>query len=141
MFISDYFLFIEESDVANYADDNSIYVCKEDVHSVIKQFENDSQILLEWVANNVFKANPDKFHLLVSSVDMNSSIIVDQHDISNSCSEKLLVVTIDNKLSFDVHVSGLCTKASQKRHALARISPYMYMCRGSVQRHVKSVML
>ena len=39
------------------------------------------------------------------------------------------------------HVSGLCTKASQKLHALARISPYMDMCRGYVQRQVKSFML
>ena len=39
------------------------------------------------------------------------------------------------------HVSGLCTKASQKLHALARISTYMGMCKGSVQRQVKSFML
>ena len=39
------------------------------------------------------------------------------------------------------HVSGLCSKVSQKLHALARISPYMDMCRGSVQRQVKSFML
>ena len=50
--------------MANYADDNSTYACKEDVHSVIKQLEKDSRILLEWVANNVLKANHDKFHLL-----------------------------------------------------------------------------
>ena len=36
---------------------------------------------------------------------------------------------------------GLCTKASQMLHALPRISPYMDMCRGSVQRQVKSFML
>ena len=63
VYLSDYFLFIEESDVANYADDNSAYAGKEDIHSVIKQLEKDSRILLEWVANNVLKANPDKFHL------------------------------------------------------------------------------
>ena len=42
------------------------------------------------------------------------------------------------------HVSGLCTKVSQVLHALARRSPswhYMDMCRGSVQRQVKSFML
>ena len=61
----------------------------------------------------------------LTSVDTNPSIIVDHHEISNSCSEKLLAVTIDNKQSFDEHVSGLCTKASQKLHVLARISPYM----------------
>ena len=60
----DYFLFIEEYDVANYADDNSAYACKEDTNTVIKQLVKYSRILLEWVANNVLKANPDKFHLL-----------------------------------------------------------------------------
>ena len=39
------------------------------------------------------------------------------------------------------HESRLCTKASQRLHALARISPDMDMCRGSVQRQVKSFML
>ena len=125
VYLSDFFLFIEESDVANYADDNSAYACKEDIHSVIKQLEKDSRTLLEWVTNNVLKANPDKFHLLLNSVDNNLSIIVDQHEIANSCNEKLLGVTIDNKLSFDEHVAGLCRKASQKLHALARVSPYM----------------
>ena len=38
------------------------------------------------------------------------------------------------------HVSGLCTKVSQKLHALARISSYMDMFRGFVQRQVKSFM-
>ena len=38
---------------------------------------------------------------------------------------KLLGVTIDNELKFDEHVSKLCKKASQKLHALARVSNYM----------------
>ena len=125
VYLSDYFLFVEESDVANYADDNSAYACKKDIHTVIKRLGEDSRILLEWVGNNVLKANPDKFHLLLSSVDENLSIIVDQYEISNSRKVKLLGVTLDNRLSFAEHVSGLCSKASQKLHALARVSPYM----------------
>ena len=38
---------------------------------------------------------------------------------------KLLGVTLDNKLNFNEHVSNLCKKASQKLHALARISNFM----------------
>ena len=45
--------------------------------------------------------------------------------ISNSGSEKLLGVTFDNKLCFDIHVTKLCKKAGQKHHALARISNLM----------------
>ena len=40
-------------------------------------------------------------------------------------SVKLLGITIDTKLDFSKHVSTLCRKASQKLHALARISNFM----------------
>ena len=45
--------------------------------------------------------------------------------ISESESEKLLVVTLDSKLDFHTHVTKLCMKASQKLYALARRSNYM----------------
>ena len=78
-------------------------MCKADIHSVIKQLEKDSRTLLEWVGNNVLKANPDKFYLILSNTDQNFSVNVDQYEISNSNYEKLLVVTTDNKLKFDKH--------------------------------------
>ena len=37
----------------------------------------------------------------------------------------LLGITLDKKLSFKTHVLAFCTKASQKLHALIRISIYM----------------
>ena len=39
--------------------------------------------------------------------------------------KKLLAIKIENKLTFEEHVEGLCKKASQKISALARISPLM----------------
>ena len=45
-------------------------------------------------------------------------------NIKISSSKKLLGVLIDNKLTFNEHVSKLCKKASIKLHALARISKY-----------------
>ena len=55
-------------------------------------------------------------------MDTNLSITIDQHEISNSCNEKL---SKRYHLSFDEYVSELCTKASQKLHVLARVSAYM----------------
>ena len=95
--------------------------------SVIVQLEKDSKVLLEWVSNNVLKANPDKFHLLSSNPNPNISVKVDQYEISNSNCEKLLGIIIDNKLTFNNHVAGLCKKASQKLLALGRVSKYMNM--------------
>ena len=39
--------------------------------------------------------------------------------------EKLLGIKMDNKLSFEEHVSELCSKVSQKLHALCRVTVYM----------------
>ena len=47
IYLSDLFMFTKESDIANYADDNSPYACKKDIDSVISQLEADSKTLLE----------------------------------------------------------------------------------------------
>ena len=40
-------------------------------------------------------------------------------------SENLLAIKIDNKLTFEEHVEGLCKKCSQKINVLTRISSLM----------------
>ena len=70
-------------------------------------------------------ANPDKFHLLLSDTNQEYSVKVANFDIKNSQSEKLLGIKIDNKLTFDEHVSSICTKATQKLHALSRVGNFM----------------
>ena len=70
------------------------------------------------------KTNPGKSHLLLTLRDK-ASIKIDNTDIKSSSSKKLLGVIIDNKLTFNEHVSKLCKIASNKLHVLARISKYM----------------
>ena len=114
------FLFWKNSNIANYAD-----TCKEDTEKVILQLECDTKILLNWVSQNGLKANPDKFHLILSDSNLEHFVKVEEFNVVNSASQKLLGITIDNKLSFEEHVGTLCNKASQKLHALSRISHYM----------------
>ena len=71
------------------------------------------------------KANPDKFHLLLSDPDEELSINIDNFEIKNTHCQKLLGITLDNKLKLNTHVTNLCRKASQKLHALSRVSHYM----------------
>ena len=65
-------------------------------------------------------ANADKGHLLIIT-NKQRNIFVEGEKIQNSKSEKLLGVTIDNKLSFTGHLK----KASQKLNALARLLSFM----------------
>ena len=121
---NDLFLFIL-LEIANYADDNSPFSIADSIPQVIGNLGEDAKNLLNWIKYNGLKANPDKFHLLLSEIDRGVSVGVDGHEIFNSLCQKLLGVKIDNKLNFGEHVTGLCTKASQKLHALSRVGNYM----------------
>ena len=126
IYLADLFLFCNETNIANYADDNSPFSCCNDIESVISQLQKDSETLLTWFDNNRLKANPDKFHLILSERNTEQDFIqIQQFKILNSSCKKLLGITIDNKLSFDEHVTSLCSKASQKLHALIRVARFM----------------
>ena len=69
--------------------------------------------LTSWFRNNCMKVNPDKFYLLLSDKKSHQVDIYNKK-FSSTCSEKFLGIKIDNKLTFEEHVEGLCKKASQK---------------------------
>lgn len=72
------------------------------------------------------KVNEGKSHLLVfGSNDEEVSVSISGSLMQESDEEKLLEEILDRRLNFKNHVSNLCKKASQKLHALARVSKYM----------------
>ena len=50
--------------IYNYADDNTVSNCDNDIDVVIKTLENDSMELINWFSLNLMKANPDKFQAI-----------------------------------------------------------------------------
>ena len=127
LYTNDLLLFIQNSNICNYADDNTIYACNKNLDNITYKLENDCKLTLEWFANNFMKLNADRCHLFVIGEKCNDSVAVKigNSEGINSPEEKLLGVHIDRKLSFDHHVLKLCQKASNKLYALARIYPYM----------------
>ena len=126
IYINDFFLFFSHQNIANYADDNTPFACEKDIPTVLNKLQEDSTSMMRYLEDNYLKGNPDKFHLLLSKTDKNKfHLNIENNIIENSDTQKLLGITIDNELKFDIHVANLCKKASQKLHALARISKYM----------------
>ena len=80
--------------------------------------------MFNWFAENEMKPNANKCHLILNCSDR-KQIKINNETIKSSNYEKLLGIQINKKLIFNKHVGGLCKKASQKMHALARITPYM----------------
>ena len=66
IFIYDMFYFMEDYEIANYADESTPFSAKPDLKSVVQELEVSSSILFTWLRNNYMKANTDKCHLLLS---------------------------------------------------------------------------
>ena len=118
------FYFLEDLDIASYADDTTIYTVNEKKESVISALETSSSLLFGWFNNNFMKANNDKSHLIMSCTEATTGMI-DGSPIDSSKTEVLLGITIDHELKFDDHVNYLCKKASLKLNALACIARFM----------------
>ena len=95
------------------------------INEVINKLQNDSRTIIDWYVSNYLKPNSDKWHLRLSYAGNDVRISIDDKEISNSSYEKIHGVYFDNKLNFKTHINKLCKKASQKLHALARMSNFM----------------
>ena len=113
-------MFLTRNSITNYADDNTPYSAGTGIHNIISDLEQASDILSKWFMDNYLKANPDKYHVLLSETS-ETQLIVQNVPIASSCCEKLLGIKIDHKLSFEPHVESLCKKANQKLNPLARM--------------------
>ena len=66
IFICDMFYFLEDYDIANYADDSTPCNADKNVESVVINLKYSSSILFKWLNDNYMKMNTCKSHLLVS---------------------------------------------------------------------------
>ena len=117
---------MEETEVCNYADDATIYVCGDEVEHTASSLETDAQKLSKRFLDNNMQLNPDKCHLLIfRGKNTDVSVQIGAALITESVEEKLLGVTLEKYIDLKSHVDSLCKKARQKLYALARISNYV----------------
>ena len=62
VFVNDIFMFIEKTEIFNFADDNIIYDCGEDLSNILENLKHDLKILLKWFRINSVQANPGKIY-------------------------------------------------------------------------------
>ena len=114
--------FVEKTDICNFADDNTIYICARSVNDVIENLQSDLKIALKWFKDNQMMANPGKFQFMILSKNaINKSLLIDNKTIESSKSVKLLGLTIDSKLNFGIHINNICKVASPKIKGSGRI--------------------
>ena len=58
---------MSELNVANYADDTTLYACKKKLYDVQRKLESESLILLEWFHDTYLKANSGTSHVMLTA--------------------------------------------------------------------------
>ena len=118
--LCDLFLSLENTDIANYADDNTLYSAQENRETVINTIKTSSQVLYDWFSNNFMTANSSKSRLLISGRETTHAN-VDSSINKSSQKEIILGINLYSELKFEDHVHFMCKKGSQKIYAFARI--------------------
>ena len=122
VFLSDLFLIVDDIDIANYPDDNTIYKEHENIDDLITSLQDAAAKLFKWFSDNQLRGNTDKCHLLLTK-DESSEIHIGLSITESSICEKLLGIKIDSKLCFDDLIRDLCNKSNKKLRGLARATP------------------
>ena len=100
VFVNDLFFFVNEDDLCNFADDNTLDKIASTLVEVIDALKVDLQIILTWFRHNYLVANSVKFQLLFPGTK-NANIILDIGQFSLMSSEcvKLLGIQLSFFLS------------------------------------------
>ena len=59
-------MFLPKDGIANYANYNTPYSTGTGIHNIMSDLEQASNILSKWFMDNYLKANPYKYHVLLS---------------------------------------------------------------------------
>ena len=123
IFINDVFRSIDKSTLCNYTDDNTLHTSGDDANAVIDKLKQDFSKIFKVFYENFMILNPDKcYFLTLGFQDAQPNFSHNNIIIKNVSEEKILGITIDNKLTFKSHLKNICKKSNQKLNALARIT-------------------
>ena len=129
IFTNDLFYFVENSNIYNFADDNTLSVADANLETVINKLESDINYLDIWFKENDLLLNETKCQFMIAESSNSrcelQKINVHNKEIEEVKQVKLLGITFDNNMSMTDHIRNLCKRAGAKLSALARISPFL----------------
>ena len=94
-------------------DDNTVSYSHKNLDILKEVLVDESATCIEWFRNNKMQANPDKFQAIMlgkSGFENCKSLFLNGTEIKCEDCVKLLGITIDYLLNFDLHVSNICKK-------------------------------
>ena len=128
-FFNDFYYFIQNAKVHNFADDNTLTTFAQNVQNLISVLESESNIAIDWFKINKMIVNPGKFQSIIidkkKQDHTKETFEIGDKVIEASPSVKLLGVQIDDKLNFNLHITNICRSAANQLNALIRLKQFL----------------
>ena len=88
---------IQDSEVCNFADDNTIYAFDDNIETILRLLKGDINNALQWFKYNQMAAYLDKFQVTFMGLEKGQKLSLEINGISIRTTEdiKLLGITID----------------------------------------------
>ena len=74
---------MNNTELASYADDNTVYAIGTNIEELIVKIQNASNTLFQWFSDNQMKSNPEKC-IFICSTSKKVKLIVENKEINNS---------------------------------------------------------
>ena len=115
------------SEICNFADDNTVYSCGTSISEITTNLENDLSTLLHWFYANGMVVSPDKFKLMFLGLNEKHKLTLNTEGAKISSAEnvKLLGIEIDDQLRSNKHIKTLCDETNRKVSAFRRLNIYL----------------
>ena len=115
---NDFFFFVPEASVHNFADDNTLCSFAKTLRGLVTILQSECETAINWLHNNKMIVNPDKFQVILldkgRSDNINIEVEIGNEKISSNSSVKLLGVHTDDKLNFKEHINKICKCAGNQ---------------------------
>ena len=113
LFINDIFLYIENSDRCNYADDSTLYASGECLSIIIENLKADFFKISKSFHENSMVLNRDKcYFMALGDSNCNSNFTCNDTAIERSEEGKVLGIMIDDKLTLTSYFGNIIKKAN-----------------------------
>jgi hypothetical protein len=130
LYVSDIEDWIQSAAVHSYADDTTLTVSSKDMSSLLQNLEREAERVLQFMAVNKLVANPAKTSfILIRGKDHKkwpeTSIKIGNSSVKESVSEKVLGVTVNNKLKWQDHHNNIVSILRHKVFVLRRLTYHL----------------
>ena len=115
------------SNLCNFADDNTLYSCDQNLDRLVEKLENSADSVIKWFNYNYMKLNESKCKILICGnkeeviiAKVGSKKIIESHEVT------LLGCEIDRELKFNDHVNKRYKSAGKKIKCAHQVGRYSF---------------